>query len=59
MFKTSPLDSEYVTRKQHIDKKLNDAGWKVVEFDALKPLDYLRNVAAYALPISCERNAAR
>lgn len=38
MFKTSPAKSEYVTRKQLIDKKLAAAGWRVVEFDAAKPL---------------------
>jgi len=30
MFKTSPAQSEYVTRKQLIDKKLRDAGWRIV-----------------------------
>lgn len=38
MFKVSPAQSEYVTRKQLIDRKLKDAGWDVVTFDASKPL---------------------
>jgi len=38
MFKTSAADSEYVTRKLHIDKKLTDEGWKVVKFDSSNPL---------------------
>src|ERR1700694_1819690 len=38
MFKTSPAHSEYVTRKELIDRKLKDAGWRIVKFDAAKPL---------------------
>jgi hypothetical protein len=38
MFKTSLAKSEYVTRKELIDRKLAAAGWHVIEFDASKPL---------------------
>ena len=38
MFKTSPADSEFVTRKEIIDRRLKDAGWKIVRFDAGKSL---------------------
>ncbi len=38
MFNALPAKSEYVTRKQFIDRKLNDAGWRVVEFDSSKTL---------------------
>jgi type I restriction enzyme R subunit len=38
MFKTAPAKSEYVTRKELIDRKLQSAGWKVIEFDPAKDL---------------------
>src|SRR6266567_5107761 len=38
MFNTPPTKSEYVTRKQIIDRKLTDAGWSVVAFDSSKTL---------------------
>src|SRR6267378_1983819 len=38
MFKTSPAHSEYVTRKELIDRELKDARWRIVKFDAAKPL---------------------
>lgn len=34
----SPKDSEWLTRKQLIDPKLNAAGWRVVPFNPAKPL---------------------
>src|ERR1700674_1338147 len=37
MFKTPPAQSEFVTRKELVDRRLKDAGWKVVRFDAAKP----------------------
>src|SRR5579872_5329488 len=37
MFKATPAKSEYVTRKQIVDRRLKDAGWKVVRFDAEHP----------------------
>src|SRR5712692_5039158 len=38
MFKTSPANSEFVTRKELIDRKLKDAGWRIIKFDTAKPL---------------------
>jgi len=38
MFKTPPAKSEFVTRKEIVDRRLRDAGWKIVRFDAEKPL---------------------
>src|SRR5438477_13038337 len=38
MFKTSPAKSEFVTRKALIDNALKDAGWRILKFDAAKPL---------------------
>ena len=38
MFKTSPAKSEFVTRKELVDRKLKDAGWKIVRFDPSKLL---------------------
>ena len=38
MFKTSPAKSEFVTRKQIVDAKLKEAGWRIAKFDAAKPL---------------------
>src|SRR5437762_12430212 len=39
---TSPKTSERLTRKQLIDKRLTDAGWRIVpenKFDLAKPLN--------------------
>ena len=38
MFKTSPAKSEFVTRKEIIDRRLKAAGWTVAPFDSAKPL---------------------
>ena len=38
MFKTPPAKSEFVTRKQIVDRRLRDAGWKIVRFDVAKVL---------------------
>jgi predicted type IV restriction endonuclease len=38
MFKTPPAKSEFVTRKQIVDRRLRDAGWKIVRFDEAKAL---------------------
>jgi type I restriction enzyme R subunit len=38
MYKTSPQKSEWVTRKQLIDGKLKESGWKVVPFSNDRPL---------------------
>jgi hypothetical protein len=38
MFKTPPAKSEFVTRKEIVDRRLKTAGWKVVRFDADKAL---------------------
>lgn len=41
MDKATPKTSEYLTRKQLVDKRLKDAGWTIVlekDFDADKPL---------------------
>jgi hypothetical protein len=38
MFKTPPAKSEYVTRKAIVDRRLRDAGWKIVRFDEAKAL---------------------
>src|SRR5437660_180092 len=38
VFKTSPAKSEYVTRKEIIDRRLKAAGWTVAPFDSAKPL---------------------
>jgi predicted type IV restriction endonuclease len=38
MFKTPPAQSEYVTRKQIVDRKLRDAGWKIARFDETRAL---------------------
>lgn len=50
MFKTSAADSEYVTRKLHIDKKLTYAGWKVVEFKSSIPLSEYERCAVEEYP---------
>jgi type I restriction enzyme R subunit len=37
----SPKNSEFLTRKEFIDRRITDAGWRIVrtnEFDADKPL---------------------
>jgi len=39
MFEATPAQSEYVTRKQLIDRKLKDAGWRIVQFDSSKSLE--------------------
>jgi type I restriction enzyme R subunit len=38
MFEATPAQSEYVTRKKLIDRKLKDAGWGIVGFDPSKSL---------------------
>ena len=42
--------SEWTTRKQFIDSMLASAGWKVVPFDAQKPLSRLKNCAIEEYP---------
>jgi hypothetical protein len=41
MFEATPAQSEYVTRKKLIDRKLKDAGWGIVGFDPSKSLQAL------------------
>jgi type I restriction enzyme, R subunit len=50
MFKTSPAQSEFVTRKKIVDRRLKDAGWKVVRFDAQKPLSAYERCAIEEYP---------
>jgi type I restriction enzyme, R subunit len=38
MFKTSPAKSEFVTRKQIVDRRLKDGGWSIRKFEAATPL---------------------
>src|SRR5438876_11605859 len=38
MFKTPPAKSEFVTRKQIVDGRLKEAGWKIVRFNEAKAL---------------------
>ena|SRR5215469_2426422 len=39
MFKTSPAKSEFVTRKEIVDRRLKAAGWKIIKFDPARGLD--------------------
>lgn len=41
----SPRDSEWVTRKTLIDKRLRSAGWRIVPFDPVTSLDALDSCA--------------
>src|SRR2546426_6422012 len=50
MFKTSPAKSEFVTRKQLVDRKLKEAGWRVVKFDESKNLSKLDRCAIEEYP---------
>lgn len=50
MFKTSPAQSEYVTRKQFIDRKLKDAGWNVTRFETGKALANYERCAIEEFP---------
>lgn len=52
MFKATPAKSEYVTRKQIVNRRLKDAGWKIVRFDDKhpKPLSALDRCAVEEYP---------
>jgi len=50
MFKTSASKSEFVTRKELVDGRLRDAGWKVARFDAGKSLGSLDRYAIEEYP---------
>src|SRR5438105_2201847 len=50
MFKTSAAKSEFVTRKQFIDGKLKEAGWKIVRLDSEKSLHALDRCAIQEYP---------
>jgi type I restriction enzyme, R subunit len=50
MFKATPAQSEFVTRKELIDRKLSAAGWRVVEFDSGKPLSKFDKCAIEEYP---------
>jgi type I restriction enzyme R subunit len=50
MFKTPAAKSEFVTRKEIVDRRLRDAGWKVVRFDADKALGRLERCAIEEYP---------
>ncbi len=43
-------ESEWKTRKSRVDPKLESAGWKVVKFDANKPLEYYHKCAIEEYP---------
>src|SRR5215469_12669021 len=48
----APANSEWLTRKRLIDSMLKAAGWKVVPFDAAKPLASQNNCAIEEYPTS-------
>ncbi len=50
MFKATPAQSEYVTRKELIDSKLRACGWRVVKFEAAKPLSQYERCAIEEYP---------
>src|SRR5438046_963967 len=50
MFKTSPAKSEFVTRKEIVDRRLKVADWKIVRFDAAKPLSAYERCAIEEYP---------
>jgi len=50
MFKTPPAKSEFVTRKEIVDRRLREAGWKIVRFDADKPLRAYERCAVEEYP---------
>ena len=50
MFKTPPAKSEFVTRKEIVDRRLRTAGWKIVRFDADKALGRYERCAIEEYP---------
>jgi type I restriction enzyme R subunit len=50
MFKTPPAQSEFVTRKQIVDRRLHDAGWKIARFDESKALGAYERCAIEEYP---------
>ena len=50
MFKTPPAKSEFVTRKEIVDRRLRDAGWKIVRFDEAKALAAFERCAIEEYP---------
>ena len=50
MFKTAPAKSEFVTRKEIVDRRLKEAGWKIVRFDAGKSLSTYERCAVEEYP---------
>src|SRR6185437_3600276 len=50
MFEATPAKSEYVTRKELIDKALKEAGWRIAPFDPSKSLDHFHGCAIEEYP---------
>ena len=50
MSKPSPATSEYLTRKQMVDRKLQAAGWSIVPFKPDRPLSAYKNCAIEEYP---------
>jgi type I restriction enzyme R subunit len=50
MFKTPPAKSEFVTRKEIVDRRLKEAGWNVVPFHADKPVSAYERCAVEEYP---------
>ena len=50
MFKTPPAKSEFVTRKEIVDRRLKEAGWRIVRFDAGKSLSAYERCAVEEYP---------
>ncbi len=50
MFKTTPAKSEFVTRKEIVDRRLKEAGWKIVRFDTAKTIKSYDKCAAEEFP---------
>src|ERR1700680_4416937 len=50
MFRTPPAKSEFVTRKQIVERRLRDAGWKIVRFDESRTLGSYERCAIEEYP---------
>ena len=59
MFEPSPAKSEAITRREIIDRRLKDAGWKIVRFDPDKPLATLDRCAIAEYPQNALTQAER
>lgn len=59
MAQASPSNSEFLTRKQLVDKKLQDVGWTIVKFFPNRSLSHFQHCAIEEYSASSRRKSSR